>query len=1061
MIRLLSVFLITACIAAAQSVTGSLVGTVADATGVVVGARIDVINQATAVSWSAASNANGDYSITNLPSGNYRVHSSVAGYNAVSIADVTLLLNQTVRVDIHLTPGNVQQVIEVTASTPSVQSESSSVAIVVDTDSVQRLPLNGRTLDTFVVTAPGNAGDSASNPNIGGAAHWGGTSFTVDGVGFNDMGNGGGTYSYATALATQPSLETIQEFKIESNSAKAEYGSSVAVSMVTKRGGNQLHGSLFEFNRNAKLASNQFFSNANGKTRPPYNRNEFGVSAGGPVIRNRTFFFGSYEGMMVRQSSSGVFSVPTMAQRQGDFSVFSAIKDPVTKSVFANNIIPASRIDARAATMLSYVPATTNASKTYNLAQTLPSKMDVQRYSARVDHNFNSSNSLSLVLTHAKGDPYEVNLYSPTAYGNYSNAGFLTKSAALTYTRTMSASMTNELRASYFTMESTRMGQNLSFNPATLFPDLFTPLPVGGLPTMYISGYTKIGDVGGADPNPQITWQFGDTLAWVRGSHTFKAGVDSTFTRVSTNPSASSSALGYFSFNSRYTGNAISDFLLGDPVSATRATATPSNVISQPRFGFYAQDDWKINSRLTLNYGIRYEVQTQLSERRGTWTNFNEATGGLVVRSVNGNLPKTAISALVAQYPYSRSEDVGWGSDVTTPDHKDFAPRFGFAFRPFADNRTVVRGGYGLFYNLIPIYQGIYQLGISNPPYRLAQSFTSGATTPTVSLANPFAVTPTVSANPVLYGVTRELRNPYSQQWNLTVERELPGEIGLRVSYLGNKVNRALYVNYDSNQPVTQAAGNLQTMRPYQPWANVYMMKPTGNAFTHQMQVQGTRRFKSGLLFASSFTWTKSLDDVPVTGTPQNPYDASGDRGNADGIRRFVSSTSASWELPFGPGKRFLSSGHVLGMIVGGWRLSTIAQLKSGTPFSVGFTPTLSGWYATRANAVSSNRYGQHQSINSWFDSTAFAVPTAYTFGNSARNSLFGPGVKAIDASLSKTTTLFERYSLEFRADAFNLPNTVSFGNPAADITVPSSVGRITTTTVDARTVQFGLKVLF
>lgn len=1062
MLRTILILVLTAAGLSAQSITGTIVGTVTDSSGaVVLGAKVNVTSEGSGAAFNTTTNSNGDYTVPNLLAGEYRVQVSQAGFRPVDVKNVTVLLNQTVRADVRLEPGSLDQRVSVTAEAPLVQSETSSISSIIDTHAVQSLPVNGRTTATFILIAPGNASDWASNPNIGGAQHWGGSKFTVDGVSTDDLGNGGGTYSYATSLATQPSLETIDEMKIESNSAKAEYSGSVAVSTITKRGSNTVHGSLFEFNRNAQLAANQFFSNAAGKARPPYNRNEFGGSVGGPVIKNRTFFFGAVEALTLRQSNVGTFSVPVQSLRDGTFT--TAVKDPLNSgAAFPNNQIPANRIDPRSKTMLGFIPLPTKAGATYNFVENLPVQIGVQRYSARVDHNFNQSNMLGISLAYAKGDPYSTNLYSPSMYGNYSNAGFLTKSASLTYTRILSANMTNELRGSYFTMVNIRIGQNQDFNPASIFPGLFTPIPMGGLPTFNISGYTKVGDVGGAQPNPQITNQVGDTFSWIHGSHVTKAGVDASFGRVSTNPSVSASVLGSFSFLARYTGNVIGDLLLGYPTSATRATATPPNVMNQNRYGFYIQDDWKVTRNLTVNAGLRYELQTQFTERGGALSNFDFGSGQMVVRTTGGGqYAPAAIAALLAAYPSVKSENVGWGSDLLLPDHKNFAPRVGLAYRPFGNNKTVVRGGYGIFYNLIPVYQGIYQLGISNTPYRLAQSFTGGATSPTISLADPFSVTPTVSANPVAYAVSRQIRNPYSQQWNLSVERVLPGEVGLRVAYLGNKGNRVLFVNSDMNLPATMSLGNLQTQRPYQPWANIYTMSPTGNMFTHQMQVEGTRRFNNGLFLQSSFNWTKTLDNVPYSGTVQNPYNTSLDRGNSEGIRRFTFYATGTYDLPFGTGKKFANWDNPMKYVVSGWRLASVVQLRSGAPFSVTFTPTLGGWYANRADVAGSDFYGSNQSIARWFNPSAFAVPANFTFGNSARNMLFGPGSKSIDASLTKITAITERIKTEFRAEFFNVPNTPSFGLPAADITVPSTVGIISSTTVDARTIQFGLKLLF
>ncbi len=285
-------------LAQAQSVTGTLVGTARDAGGVIAGAHLTVTSQGTGIKWDAVTNENGDYVVPNLPAGQYRIRAEHPGYRSITVENIRLLLNATVRNDLTFEVGQLSETVEVTARAPVVQSETSSVALVIDTHAIESLPVNGRTLDMFLFTAAGNAStDSASNPKIGGSQHWGGSLFTVNGVTINDLGNGGGAYSYATSLATQPSLDTIQEFKVESNSAKAEYGGSVAVSILTKSGSNEIHGSVYEFNRNRELAANAFFNNTISRPRQPFNRNEFGASAGGPIVKNRTFFFFSYEGL--------------------------------------------------------------------------------------------------------------------------------------------------------------------------------------------------------------------------------------------------------------------------------------------------------------------------------------------------------------------------------------------------------------------------------------------------------------------------------------------------------------------------------------------------------------------------------------------------------------------------------------------------------------------------------------------------------------------------------------------------------------------------------------------
>ena len=762
-----------------------------------------------------------------------------------------MLLNQTLRADIHLETGAVEQSISVSATPPVVQSESSSVANNIDSRAVVTLPLNGRTLDRLILITAGNTSDSPSNPKLAGSLHWGGNFFTIDGAYFNDIGNGGAAYSYKTNLSTTPSVDTIQEFKIETNNAKAEYDGSAAISIITKSGSNQFHGSLFEFNRNKALSANAYFSNANNVPLAPFNRNEFGVTAGGPVIRNKTFFFASYEGLRQRQSTPASFSYGTAAMRQGDFSGLPQINDPLTGQPFPNNRIPVNRLDPRSQQLLQFVPLPNAlgsgvAGTGVNYFDTVPNIVDVNRYTARGDHNFNSSNMISVMLSYSKGSPYFVYNGGPKQFGNFSDGGYITKSGAFTYNRLIGSQKNNEFRYAYFSHASIRIGQNTDFDPSSVISGLYQPLPIGGLPSISIANFSPIGDSGGSARAPQITQELTDNFTFVRNSHTFKAGIDIGFGRVSTNPSAAAPQFGTFSFQNRYSGTGFgasyADFLLGYPVTATRATPGLVNLLYNTRYGAYFQDDWKVTSKLTLNVGLRYTLQTQTQERDGSFANFDFGNGKYVVRSENGQLPRLAIPRLLNAYPYVTSEANGWGSDVMLADHNNFAPRFGFAYRPFNDARTVIRGGYGIFYNIIPVYIGIRQISLTNTPFQLSENFESGATTPTLTLANPFPGGGTISPNPNITAVNRKIANTYSQQWNVTVEREIIADLGLRLSYIGNKGTRVPWYTYERNLPIQQVAGAIQPNRPYQPWASVSTLDTNGNSITHQLQIEVTRR---------------------------------------------------------------------------------------------------------------------------------------------------------------------------------------------------------------------------
>lgn len=1035
-----------------QSTTGTLTGTVHDASGAVIqGATISIRNVGTNRTLDVVSNNEGDYVAPNLPAATYDIQAKMQGFRSVEIKNVVLLLNATLRNDISMEVGSTDQSVEVSAAAPVITSETSSIGSVVDNHATTLLPLNGRTLDRLLQVTAGNTSDSASNPKIGGSLHWGGTFFTVNGVGFNDPGNGAAAYSYATALTTTPSIDTIQEFKIETNVAKAEYEGSATVAIISKSGTNQIHGSLFEFNRNREFAAKNFF--ATGIAKPPFNRNEFGGTVGGPIIKNKTFFFGSYEGLRQRTATNVNLAVAPDAVRGGTFS--STITDPLSGLPFANNQIPTSRLDPRSLKLLDYYPRANSAGSGFNYVVTVGNKYDVNRYAVKVDHTFNARNTLSFDGNYSKGDPYFVALGTPPNYGNFENGGYTTKSGALTYTSTVSAAMVNELRYSYFNHASVRYGQNRDFNPQSIFPDLFGPLPIGGLPNVAITGYASIGDYGGSSPSPQIIQQITDNLTIVKGAHTFKMGADLGLTSISIASGVSSTAYGSFSFNGRYSGNPFADFLLGYPITSSRQTPQIPVKLSWQRYGFYAQDDWRVSRRLTVNVGLRYMLQAQVHERDGSFTNFDFGTGQFIVRTDGGNLPRLANPTLLAAYPYVGSEKAGWGSNMYDTDKNNLAPRIGFAYRATEDGKTVIRGGYGMFYNQIPIYIGIRQLAQLNNPFILTQTFEATAgTTPSLTFANPFPGTGKITANPSITAVERDIKNTLSQQWNFTVERQLAGGTGLRASYIGNRATRVPWYNYNMNLPYTQAAGTIQSQRPYQPWADITTLITNANAITHQLQVEATHRYSTGVFIQASYTWNRSIDNASIVGGPQNPYNAAADRGLADGIRNHNFYGNATYDLPF-------HTQNWTNYLVHGWTLATMAQLRSGSPFSVSFTPTLAGWYASRANATGADPYPATQSLSQWFNPAAFSTPAAFTFGNSGRNVLIGPGLINVDFSVLKETKIGERFTTQFRAEAFNLPNSASFSNPSTNISVPSTVGRISSTSIANRVMQFGLKLLF
>jgi hypothetical protein len=1058
-----------------QTVTGSIVGTVRDSTGAPIqNAKVVITNEGTNAEFQATTNDSGDYSAPVLPSGNYTITVEVSGFRPNVVKGLTVLANRSSRQDVTLQVGQVQQTVEVTATAPVVNSENATIGNVMQSQQITTLPLNGRMLDRLIRISAGVTTDSASNPRVAGSSYWGGVQFNVDGAAFNDPGNGGGAYSYRHGMATLPSVDTVAEFKMDSNNQKAEYEGAASVTIVTKSGTNEIHGSLFEFNRNKAYTARNFFA----PTNPPFNRNEFGFTVGGPIIKDKTFFFGGYEGLRERSSNTYTLSVATPAERAGDFTGLRTIIDPLTGSAFANNQIPANRIDPRAKALIDRVQlpnatGTGAAGTINNLAVNVPNKFDINRYFARIDHHFSANNQISGNFNSSKGDPYFVAQAFPLGYGSWENGGFDTKVLNLTWNSTISPTVLNEARFGYLYHGSMRLGMNTDFDPRTLFPDLSSQLPLGGLPNVNINNHVAIGDYGGSERGKQFTRQIVDNLTFIRGKHTFKTGINISNFRVSSPPAAfgllsgaaQNASFGRFDFTGRFTSggtnagaeHAFADFLLGYPNSTYRSSPSAVNLFYNTTYAAYVQDDFQVSSRFTLNIGVRYFLQTTWKERDQAQANFDFATGKLVIP--RSDLPPQAQGRLAAAYPIVTDPNF----QIQRADTNNFAPRLGFAFRPFGDNKTVIRGGAGLYYNMLPVYIGFRQMGFSNPPFLLSETFESApGNTPSLTLAQPFPGAGALSPNPAITIVENQIKNSVSQQWNLTFEREIAGNFGLRASYVGNKTSNLPFYNDNINLSRQQVAGQLQPNRPYQPWSDINYLHFAGDSTLHQLQLEAIKRYSYGLNFQLEYSWNRSLDNTPIVGGPQDPYNAAADRGNSDQVRRHIFSAAYSYELPFGAGKPLFSNVRGIGgKVIGGWAISGITYLRTGQPFSVSFTSSVQGWRSSRANVTNVGALSRDErNITRWFDASGYSIPEPFTFGNSARNLLFGPGDIVFDVSVIKETRMTERINTQFRAEFFNLPNHANFGNPGANISVPGSLGRITSAG-DPRQIQFGFKVLF
>lgn len=1034
-----------------QATRGVIVGRITDPSAAVVpGAKITLLNENTGISSDAAAGEQGEYTFTNVEPGNYKLSVELPGFKTGVVRPVTVFVNQTVRVDVKLEVGEVSSEVEVRATVPVVQSDTSSVGSVVDGMQIFSMPINGRAgILGLLILAPGVQRGSI-NPMISGGAWFGAANMTVDGAANVDVGN-------ERILPLAPSLESIAEFKVIASGAPAEFGRGGAqVVVVTKSGTNEFHGTLFAFNRNRALSAKNFF--ATRLPKPPFNRNEFGGSAGGPILRNRLFFFGNFEGLRRRVSTATTHAMPTTALKAGDFTGLAPIRDPFTGVAFANNRIPTDRISPVARELLKFTsdpngPGTGPAGLGNNFTVNVPTRESYDRYSVRVDSQVSPKDSITGRFYLADNGPFVSGFGTGTdKFGNWGGFGTATRNAVGAYTRVISPTLVNEVRFGFMHVNYFRTPQNFDFDPSKVIPGLISPVKgLGGLPTITITGFRGFFDLPGSGDR-QRSYEVSDTLSWERRAHTIKAGFE--FQRASSfnfqNPPP---PRGSFSFDGRYSGHSFADFLLG---AATASSRVSRNVEAEPqnsRYAVFVQDDWTALPRLTLNLGLRYEYATLFENGQGDMSNFYPDLGKIVL------LRGVAEPRLLASLPIVDGQSVNLNpGNYLNKDRNNFAPRFGFAFRPLGNARFVVRGGYGIYYNVMPGYSGFFGLAL-NPPFRVTETFepTPGPT-PSLTWGNPFPGSGTIPSSPALQAISRDRRNPYHQQWNFTLEYEVLANTAVRASYVGN---RGIHLErlFNLNDPAP-AAGPVQPRRPYQPFGPITYYESGRDSTMHQLQLSALRRYSAGFAFQVEYQLTKGLGEQIHVLAPMDNRNTRLDRGNLDGIRRHFAAVNYIYDLPFGPGKRYLSSRSGLaGKLLGGWQIAGISSFGTGEPFSVTFTSRTLGWPSNRANVVGDPKVSK-PTIQRWFNPDAFAVPAPFTYGNSARNLLFGPGFFNWDAAVFKTTALTEKLRLEFRAEFFNILNHANFGLPASDITVPATVGRITSAS-DPRDIQFGLRLAF
>jgi hypothetical protein len=1121
-------------LAMAQNISSTILGLVTDSSGAAVsGVQLTVTNEGTGISFKTRADNSGAYSVPNLQPGTYTVAAANTGFQTTRTTGVQLLASQQLRVNLQLKVGEMQQTISVTAEASLIKTESPTIGGTVSTNQMRELPVAQQSIDTVLGLTPGSQTyGGTSSPNMGGGSHWGSFNFTINGTQANDFGNGAAAYSYNLGLVSLPPLQSMQEFKVEAYNTNAEYKNLGTVQMVTKSGTNRFHGEAYEFNQNAGLNANTFVRNATGKDRAPAVNNQFGGNIGGPIRKNKAFFFFDYSGLRARQYGTPQLTLPGQAMRSGDFSALCATYDasgicnatggtqlynPWTGSPFSRNQIASSLITSQAKTLLSYLPlpnGTTNLagvnSGGTNYFGIVPAAQTVNSIDLKLDYQISERDQIYGVWTRNIGDPLGVVASYPSTYGQGANYGYKTLGYSMAETHTFSPTKINEFRMAWFDHPSIRTGMNQDFDPTTLFPTL-TKSPNRGLPTMTMTGYSGMFyDYGTGYYGHAPDTEFTDNFTWVRNRHTIKAGVMATaYKTYGKNPNA---PLGTFAFSGQWTGgkgipgvttsngNAFADFLIGAANSAVTGNAgTFEAVYSAWDTEAYVQDTWQASSRLTIYGGLRYMYQTPWDWQGDYSTYWDQATNKLALPqdSATPTLPSMGASAVqFAAYNFTTTQALGLPKKYMIGDKNNWGPRMGFAWRPFNNDRTVFRGGYGVYYNFNPSYAGSRD-DVLNPPWVAGLSGFSGATTtystnvtsakttlftPDITFSNPFpaanAASASAASHPTLYSMQRDFKSGVIQQWNVTLEHQFTNDWAARITYAGSQSHHLQWFFGDINIPNKMTPNvSWQNQRPYQPWGSILATRSGGSQNFGQLQLEATKRFSNGFSFQLEYSWTRSLDNVDYSGGPQNPNRPGLDYGNSYGIRRHVLVFNYVYELPVGHGKALLgNAGRSLDAVVGGWQVSGITNYMTGVPFSVSFSvpSSYTGWQSGRADMVAgaglyAGRGSGHDIISGiqWYNPAAFSAPQPWNWGNSARNQLWGPGQWDWDISLAKSFRIVEGVRMQLRADAFDALNHFNLSNPSTTIadtrdggSAISQVGMVTGGSGN-RTVQVGARVTF
>ncbi|MBI4471802.1 MAG: TonB-dependent receptor [Acidobacteria bacterium] len=1055
----------TANAAIAQS-TATISGTVMDQTGAVLpGVEVTVRNTGTALTRTVITSERGDYVIPLLPVGAYEVTAALPGFRTEVRPGIVLQVDQRLSLSFNLQVGEVTERLLVTEAPPLVDAETSSVGTVIENRRVVELPLNGREFQSLAALV---AGAQSASPRSGersyGEFQMAGTRRSSTAVQLDGMDILDGLVSRPSF---KPSVDMIQEFKVQVSTFSAEHGRSPGghVQMTTKSGTNKFHGTLYEFVRNHIFDAKNFFDPPNEPI-PPFKRNNFGGTIGGPINHDRTFFFFSYEALRLRQALTRTATVPLPEMINGDFSSLGGpIRDPFTGQPFPGNVIPANRINRVGLNIARLFPAPNQPGSVRNYVSSPTDRRTIDQYSGRIDHRLSDHNNLYgryTVTDDTELDPFDSfgGISKLPGYGRTEDQ--LTQNISVADTHVFTPSLLGEFRAGYNRYYEVRSQENSEFGiPAKLgIPGVTTKDPrATGIPPFRVTGYETIGKSQYPSYRMSSTYQGNVSITYTHAEHTIKFGGE--MIRFANPNSNNGGSLGDFTFDGGYTGNGLADLLLGFPRRTSITRGDSRNVYYRNTFAGFVQDDWKVTSRLTLNLGLRYDLLTPIVSAADRMSIFNPQTGAIEIagnadvrrdisrpdQNLGGPEYDPGLAALAQNV---KLVDLG-RRNIHKHDHNDFAPRVGLAYRLLGNDRLVFRTGYGIFYSFIDINSGGLRIG-RNYPFRVAQTFNANATVPNISIENAFPVGLGAATISPVSG-REDYRTGYVHHYNLGFQYQPLPDFVIDLSYVGNKSTK-LSLSRNLNQ-VLPGPGSIASRRPYQGFGNINYSEPADNGHFDSLQLSVQRRYGGGLTLLTAYTWGKSFNTVDVQGTRQ--------KGVTDLDIRHRLVLSYIYELPLGSGQRLLGNASGIGnWLVSGWQFSGITTFQSGLPVPITTSRDISNTGGgDRPNLVGDPKLPRsNRNVDGWFNTAAFQLPQAGTFGNVGRDAVIAPGLHNWDVSLVKNMRLAEAKNLQFRAEVFNIANHPQFDFPNGDIS-STQFGKIFATTQFSRQIQLGLKFIY